>query len=496
MYSFSSILNALSDLITKPESDFFICSVRFWALFVVFYLIYIFVRKSTQKLMMAYVIVFGLFIAYKANGWAVLLLPTSVLVSWYLTEVMKKAEKKSLTKMWLVIIILIDLAPLVLFKYSNFIIGSINEMFQTNFSFLSLILPIGISFYTFQAISYSVDVYKNKLTYDVTLLEYFFYISFFPLLFSGPITRTDTLVPQIRQRTVDEKLVNMGMWLIVLGLIKKGLIADYLAQFNNMVFESTQSYSGFEVLMGALGFNMQIYCDFSGYSDMAIGLAAIMGFRLLPNFNSPYKSLNASEFWRRWHIALSTWFRDYLYIPMGGNRKGKFRTYLNNFITMVVAGLWHGASWMFVIWGAMHGLALVIHKACKSLFLDKIKDNAFTKFVWWTITFVFISVTWIYFRAGMLSEGGMETTSLIFSKLFNDFDWAYLPVFVNVRFMWTLFLVLAFVFHFTPDKWCEKIKTGFADSPWIVKLVVFALVVQLIINFNQENVQQNLYAQF
>ncbi len=497
MYTISSVLNGIWDLISKPESDFFICSVRFWALFVVFYAIYIGLRKNKQKLMMAYVIIFGLFIAYKANGIYVLLLPATALISWLLTERMKRAKAVNHAKRWLVLTILVDLLPLIFFKYTNFMIDSLNEMFATNFAPLSLILPIGISFYTFQAISYSVDVYKEKLSYDVTLLEYCFYITFFPLLFSGPITRTDTLVPQIRLKTpVDEKLVNMGMWLIVLGLVKKGLIADYLAQFNNMVYESTQTYSGFEVMMGVLGFNMQIYCDFSGYSDMAIGLAAIMGFRLLPNFNSPYKSLNASEFWRRWHIALSTWFRDYLYIPMGGNRKGKFRTYLNNFITMVVAGLWHGASWMFVIWGAMHGVALVIHKACKSLFLDKIKDNGLTKFMWWAITFVFITFTWIFFRAGMLPENGMESVSIIFDKMFNEFDWAYLPVFVEVRYMWTIFLLVAFIFHFTPDKWCEKIKNAFAGSNWFVKLVIFALVVQLIINFNQENVQQNLYAQF
>jgi D-alanyl-lipoteichoic acid acyltransferase DltB (MBOAT superfamily) len=181
---------------------------------------------------------------------------------------------------------------------------------------------------------------------------------------------------------------------------------------------------------------------------------------------------------------------------MGGNRKGKLRTYLNNFITMVVAGLWHGASWMFVIWGAMHGVALVIHKACKTLFLDKIKDNGLTKFIWWTITFVFITVTWIFFRAGMLQENGMETVGLIFSKLFYEFDWAYMPVFTEVRLMWTIFLLVAFIFHFTPEKWYERIKDAFVGSNWIVKLIIFAIVVQLIINFNQENVQQNLYAQF
>ncbi len=443
--------------------------------------------------MMTYVILFGLLVAYKANGWLMALLPATALISWGLTDLMKKARTKAWKRFWLIVVVLVDLAPLIYFKYTNFFISIFNDAFATNFSPLSIILPVGISFYTFQAISYSVDTYKQKITYDVSLLEYCFYITFFPLLFAGPITRTDTLVPQLRYKSpIDGKLVNLGLWLIILGLLKKGIVADYLAQYTtNMIFDNPADYSGFEVAMGVFGYAMQIYCDFSGYSDLSIGLAAIMGFRLLPNFNFPYKSRSVTEFWRRWHISLSTWFRDYVYIPLGGNRKGKCRTYLNNFITMLVAGLWHGSTWMFIIWGALHGAALVIHKFCKSLFLDKIKDNIPVKFFSWLITFVFVLVTWIFF-----ASKNMDDACVVFSKIGTDFDWAYLVPFVGARTMWTVFALLAFILHFTPYKWNEKIKEYFVKSPWIVKLLLFALAVQLVINFSQDSVQPLIYAQF
>ena len=358
---------------------------------------------------------------------------------------------------------------------------------------MAIFLPVGLSFYTFQAISYSVDVYKQKVNYDVSLLEYCFYITFFPLLFAGPITRTDTLIPQLRtNKPVDEKLVNLGFWLIILGLLKKGLIADYIADYNNWIFDDPNSYSGFEVTMGVIGYYLQLYCDFSGYSDLSIGLAALLGIRLLQNFNFPYKAKNASEFWHRWHISLSTWFRDYVYIPLGGNRKGKVRTYVNNFITMVVAGLWHGASWMFVIWGAIHGGALVIHKFCKKLFLDKINDTPLVKFCSWLLTTLTVMAAWVFFRAK-----DMATAGDVFNRMFTDFDWAYLPPFATVRTMWLVFAVLALTIHWgMKESWNESIKEKMTNAHWIVKLIVFAVTVQLVINFSQDSVQPLLYAQF
>lgn len=207
----------------------------------------------------------------------------------------------------------------------NFTLEVIHEILRSNFAPEKIILPVGISFFTFQAISYTVDVYKGRFPKTTELIDYAFYLTFFPLFIAGPITRAEVLVPQIQvKRPVKDDLVYKGLWLIICGLIKKALIADYIAQYNNIVFDAPSVQSGFGDLMGVLGFSVQIYCDFSGYSDLAIGVAALMGYELKDNFNFPYQSLNLTEFWHRWHIALSTWFRDYLYIPLGETGRGLY----------------------------------------------------------------------------------------------------------------------------------------------------------------------------
>ena len=493
MFTFHSIFQGLSDLFFKPDHSFLFCSVSFWVIFIVFFALYIFIRNRRRSMMIAYVILFGLFISWKVNGWGMLIMPATAFLSWYMTEMMKTAGGGKYARRWLTAIIVTDLVPLVYFKYSGFFVGIFDSLFSTNFAPEHLILPVGLSFYTFQVISYSVDVYKERVTYDVSLLEYCFYITFFPLLFAGPITRADTLVPQLRdQRPVDGQLVKLGFWLIILGLLKKGLVADFIADYNNWIFDTPANYSGFEVLMGIIGFYVQIYCDFSGYSDLSIGLAALLGFRLLPNFNFPYKAQNVTDFWHRWHISLSTWFRDYVYIPLGGNRKGTLRTYLNNFVTMLVAGLWHGASWMFVIWGAMHGLGLIIHKACRQLFLDRISDSWPVRTLSIALTTAFVIIAWTFFRAP-----DMDHVCAIFSQMHHDFSWDYLPVFFKVRTTWSLMVLLIILIHWTvSDKHYKKLKARFISSHWLIKLAVFALTIQLIINFSHESVQPLLYSQF
>lgn len=487
-------LTAFVNLFMTPDVSLQFPTVKFWILFVIFFAFYITIRNRRRTLMMAYVIAFSLFIAFKVNGVFMLLLPATALLSWTLTRRMSCAATPKGKRHWLTAAILIDLAPLLFFKYTGFAASMLNSLFSANFPLLQIAVPVGLSFYTFQAISYSVDIYKRKITYDVSLLEYCFYITFFPLLFAGPITRTDTLVPQLSpyDRPVGKTLVNTGFWLILSGLLKKGLVADYIAEYNNWIFDDPTAYSGFEVLMGVVGYYVQIYCDFSGYSDLSIGLAAIMGFRLLDNFNSPYKSLNVTEFWHRWHISLSTWFRDYLYIPLGGNRKGQFRTYLNNFITMVVAGLWHGASWMFVIWGALHGAALVVHKYCKTRFLDKLGPSRWSAMASWLLTFGFLLITWVFFRSK-----DMTTVGQVFSQVFGDFDIAYLIPFVQRRTAWLLFVVAAVIIHVAmPEHVRGRIMNFVVNAHWTVKLLLFAITVQLVINFSQNGVQPMLYSQF
>lgn len=467
-----------------------LCTMPFLVAFIVFFAIYLLLCRTRRTVMMGYVIAFSLFFAYKANGILMILLPATAVITWWLTKKMNAYEGWK-RKLWLTTIILLTLTPLLYYKYANFLLTTINAIFAGNFALLDIFLPIGISFYTFQAISYSVDVYKRKFTMETSLLEYCFYLTFFPLLMAGPITRAEVLIPQLKEEPCkDKELVYGGLWLIIVGLLKKALIADYIAQYNNWIFDDPTTYSGFENLMGVFGYTLQIYCDFSGYSDMSIGLAAVMGFQLKENFNFPYQSLNMTEFWRRWHIALSTWFRDYVYIPLGGNRKGKFRTYLNCMITMLVSGLWHGASWMFVLWGAIHGVGLVIHKACKS-WLDRIPNTIPVRFIAWLITFSYVAFAWIFFRAPSL-----DNAYAVINQIGTDFSWDYLVPFIKARPMWSVFVFLGLWLHTIRShdyKWMQHL---FVKAPWIVKLIIFLIVMQLVINFRQDNVQPFIYAQF
>ena len=293
-------------------------------LFIPFLAVYTILRNYSRTAMMMYVICFSLFIAYQVNGTMMWLLPLTACINYAITQEMRLHEGKA-RKALLTLVIGIDLALLCYFKYTNFIIGDVlNAMLSTNFSLQSIALPVGISFYTFQAISYAVDTYKRKFDIEVTLLEYCFYLTFFPLLMAGPITRASNLIPRLkRNQQASSRMLWTGLFLIMLGLVKKNVLSDYIAQFNNWVFDAPQTFSGFENVAALLGYPVQIFLDFSGYSDMSIGVAAILGFYLPDNFYFPYRSLSVTEFWRRWHISLSFWFRDYVYIPLGDNSFGQ-----------------------------------------------------------------------------------------------------------------------------------------------------------------------------
>ena len=377
------------------------------------------------------------------------------------------------------------------FKYANFFLWNWNAMVEGNFQPLDIILPVGISFYTFQSISYIVDVYKGRVAPTQTWLEYLFFLSFFPALVAGPIVRADYFIPQIREnRSATTQETYIGLWLIITGVIKKAIIADYIAQYNDLIFQTPTGYSGFESLMGVIGYTMQIYCDFSGYSDMAIGIAMIMGFTLMKNFDFPYKSKNLTEFWRRWHISLSTWLRDYVYIPLGGNRKGTFRTYLNNFLTMLIGGLWHGAAWKFVFWGAMHGAGLAVHKACRP-WLDRLPDRYWIKALAWTLTMIYVSLLWVFFRADSWTDSW-----LIIQNIFTNFSLDYIVPFIKARYVWLVMMTFIIAVHAIPQRWHDRMLDLFVKAPWPVKLFGFIVVVQLVIEFMSENVAPFIYFQF
>ena len=465
-------------------------TIQFWAAFIAFLFLFALMRRTKHELLVLYVILASLGFFYLCNQWLMLLLPATALVSWMLTEWMSEMNGGR-RKFMLFLIVTLDLIPLLFFKYGHPFSEIMNQMLATNFSLPSIALPIGISFYTFQAISYSVDIYRRDFCLKVPFLDYLFYLSFFPLLLAGPITRAKTFFPQIRRENiVSERLLYMGLWLIILGIVKKAIIADYIAQYNDWIFSVPEAYSGFECLMGLLGFTMQIYLDFSGYSDISIGIAAILGIRLCENFAFPYRSRNLTEFWHRWHISLSTWFRDYLYIPLGGNRHGILRTCISLFITMLAAGIWHGSTMMFLLWGALHGIGLAIHKICQPI-LRHIPDNFLTVFFSWLITFCFVALCWAVFRSPDLN-----TAQQLFSSIFTRMDISYAEPFFLARTTWCIIFLISILSLFVGERLYRYSEAKFIYWPWIMKLLTFLFVVQMVVELHSSDIQPFLYFRF
>lgn len=484
------ITQLLSLFAFNRDEPMLFTSGLFWILFLVFLPLYAMV-KSQRKKMMFFVIVFSLYFFYKSSGLFFLLLVATSIFDWWVAQFIDSSKNRTERRIALSVSLVFSLSILLFFKYSNFVMSNLEALIGGNFQPLDLILPVGISFYTFRTISYVVDVYKKKIQPVDDFVEYLFFLSYFPCLVAGPIVRACDFMPQLREnKPATREMIYGGLWLVMLGILKKAVFADYIAQYNNIAFGNPTGYTGFELLMAVLGFTMQIYCDFSGYSDMAIGLGSIMGFDLGINFRFPYRSLNVTEFWHRWHITLSTWLRDYVYIPMGGNRKGVARQYFNLMVTMLIGGLWHGAAWTFVVWGAGHGIALCIHKLCKT-WLDKIESRPVTRFFSWLITFSLVAFLWIFFRASTFQAAGQ-----VISAIFTDFEWAYLPVFLARRSTWCIMLAIIFGLHFVPPRVWDKSRAWFIATPWWAKLLIFIVLIQLVLQFASATVQPFLYSQF
>ncbi len=487
----TTVLNNLVEQLSyRPQSPMLFSSGLFWALFLLFLPIYGLIKNSHTK-MSLFVIAFSLFFYYKSSGCFLLLLVATSLIDWSLSRLLVKLTTPYRRRLCVTASIIVSLSVLGYFKYANFFLWNWNQMVEGNFQPLDIILPVGISFYTFQSISYIVDVYRGSVKPTETWGEYLFFLSFFPALVAGPIVRADYFIPQIREnRRATREDVFGGFWLIILGIIKKAIIADYISQYNDLIFATPTGYSGFESLMGVIGYTMQIYCDFSGYSDMAIGIALIMGFRLSINFDFPYQSKSLTEFWRRWHISLSTWLRDYLYIPLGGNRQGTFRTYVNNFLTMLIGGLWHGAAWKFVFWGAMQGVGLAVNKACRPLTKHFDGQRWFTA-ISWLLTIVYVSLLWVFFRADSWTD-----SVLIIKNIFCNFSPSHIVPFLKVRYVWVIMMTVIIISHSLPRRFYDNLADSFINSPWAVKLLVFMVVVQFVVEFAGEEIAPFIYFQF
>ena len=327
---------------------------------------------------------------------------------------------------------------LVVFKYYNFFVDSL-KWFVGNDTNAKIILPLGISFYVFSAISYIIDVVRKKYSVNKSCLEVLFYIGFFPKLLAGPIVRANDFFKQLPEILfLKWSNIEIGIQIFVIGLFKKMVLADRLGVFVDDVFYAPVAYDSLTILWGIISYSLQIYFDFSGYSDMAIGVSKMFGFDFKENFNYPYLSKNVTDFWKRWHISLSSWLQEYLYYSLGGNRKGKIRTYVNLFLTMLLGGLWHGAAWTFVVWGALHGLALIVHKLFmqwkQNKFGDKFVTTSLWNFISICMTFIFVSFCWISFRATSFSNAADILRGLF-----------YYQIGIVQPYTWTFFALILFV---------------------------------------------------
>lgn len=480
-------------LVYNPSKPILFNSGLFLVLFLVFYPIYILTTNAkTNAMRNLYVVAFSLFFYYKSSGLFFLLLIFTSFFDYNIGRWLYAETRSSYRKVLLYVSVFVNLGLLAYFKYTNFLIDNYNTIFSADVTFYDIILPVGISFYTFQSMSYIIDIYRKELQPARNVIDYIFFVSFFPQLVAGPIVRAADFIPQIYKKlNLSREDVNTALFLIIGGLIKKAVISDYISvNFVDRVFDAPLTYSSFENLMASYGYALQIYCDFSGYSDMAIGIAMLMGFVLPPNFRTPYKSGSVTEFWRRWHISLSTWLRDYLYISIGGNRNGKFRTYLNLFITMLLGGLWHGASWKFVIWGILHGLALVVERLFKNLF--SIPKNVFSTTIRIVLTFHFVVFCWIFFRAKDFATA-FDVLSNIGALQFKPEQWlAVLSGYQNVFIV----MLAGYVWHFLPAKVISVLKLTFNKLPLILKAFVLALAFWLVYATATSGSQPFIYFQF
>lgn len=488
-------LSAISELLRYDAAQPMLFNTGlFLVLFVIFLVFYQLVRGH-RRIKMLLTIAFSLFFYYKSGAWCVLILCGVVLSDFLLGLWMGAARNDMVRRAIVALNVAANVAMLVYFKYFNLLFEAFASITGSTFDPLDVILPAGISFFTFRSISYIVDLYRHELEPCRSLLDYAFFLTFFPPLLAGPVVRAKDMLGQIRENPVASyAMISEGLFLIMTGLVKKVVIADYIsANFVDRIFDNPALYTGFENLMGAIGFTVQLYCDFSGYSDMAIGLALLLGYRFKDNFNAPFKAQSPTEFWRRWHISLSTWLRDYIYIPLGGNRKGRGRAYLNQFLTMLIGGLWHGASWMYVIWGAYHGLLLIAHKSIRRVWHlpEKLTGCPLIKVTNILITFTLIVIGFAIFRAPSL-----ETAATMATQIFSDFHASVAPQFVDGYLLICAAIALSLIAHFTPKSWTTGAIRAYNALPVVMQASVLALIIFLVIQTRQSELVPFIYLQY
>lgn len=443
-------INLTQEVILVNSTTMLFNSVQFlWFLPLVFILYWLIGYRQLR--LQNFLLLIASYVFYGWWDWRFLsLISFSILVDYFAAIRIYHAKDKFKARLWLTLSIIVNIGLLCFFKYYNFFVDSFIAMFaQLGYNMspwsLNIILPVGISFYTFQTMAYTVDVYKKKIEPCTDFIAFAAFVSFFPQLVAGPIERASRLLPQITTgRKFNYVQIVQGLRLILWGLFKKIVVADSLAVVVNEIFTYTRAASGSAILLAAVFFAFQIYCDFSGYSDIAIGTSKLFGIELMSNFRFPYFSKNLVEFWRRWHISLSTWFRDYVYIPLGGSKQGLIIAVRNIIIVFLLSGLWHGANWTFVEWGAAHALLYVLvfvwmHISSKPQALSNISGNIVVKhvtgFVGAIITFSLVTAAWLLFRAETIAQA-----VLMFKKMILMVTWP----FPNIEYLWYIAALLFF----------------------------------------------------
>ncbi|MCC5917607.1 MAG: MBOAT family protein [Cryomorphaceae bacterium] len=539
------------------ESPLIFTQVYFWYFYaaVLFFFALLYPRMRLRN---AYLFFISLYFYYQTSGFFFLILIFSTLVDFFIGKQIFRAKTDVGKKWWVAFSITVNLLVLGYFKYAYFFTENFNALFSTNIEVYNhfalwsngffgsefrvdrILLPVGISFFTFQTISYSIDIYRGLIKPVRSIFDFGFYVSFFPQLVAGPIVRASDFIPQLYKPYQLNKLdFGMALFWILNGLLKKMVLADYIAvNFIDRVFANPLSYSGFENVLALYGYSLQVYADFSGYTDIAIGLALLLGFHLPLNFNSPYKANNVGGFWKRWHISLSSWLKDYLYIPMGGNRKGSLFSYImvgvivffisilsgalwvpmlaigviiiftilalnfpkakkqidtniNLMLTMTIGGLWHGASWSMVIWGALNGIGLVIYKWVKNILPWRNKEKWYNHAIGVFITLNFITFTRVWFRGENWEKSNFMLNQIAYKFQWEN-AWAVMTEFSNVF----LLMLAGYIIHWLPATWKIQYRHTFVRLPLPGKIVVGFVVFLVIYQVMSAELQPFIYFAF
>ena len=528
----------------------------FWGFFAVVLGIYSLIyKKNTARTF--YLLLVSFFFYYKTSGVFLILLIFTIISDYNWGRLIYESKSETRKKVYLTISLLLNLTLLCYFKYAYFFTESVNQLAGTDISFFNhftqfsntflgtndpvdkLILPVGISFFTFQSISYTIDMYRAKVTPVKSIFDYGFFVCFFPHLVAGPIVKANEFLYQIYQEySLTRKEFGYAIFWILNGLGKK-ILADYIAvNYIDRIFDNPNYYSGVETVFGIFGYSLQIYADFSGYTDIAIGVALLLGYRLKTNFKSPYKAQDVSEFWKRWHISLSTWLKDYLYIPLGGNKKGTIGSYIciaflsivlvmltgkiwlllvlllmaivlvllayffpkvkqsvntniNLLVTMLLGGFWHGSSWLFIIWGGLNGVGLVVHKLWQKISPFKDSNSFLVKGMMVFITLAFISFTRIFFRSDSL-----DTVSLIFDRITNHFGAALTFNIIQGYALVFSVILVGYLIHWIPENFKERYRLKSAELPLPIMSLVAVVFVFCIYQMVSGEMQPFIYFQF